>query len=67
MLKYQPFYYKLADHEIKKITSFNLICLHLQKKKKFFKMFIATPTEYFTAKSEQDINLASVIAMNFVC
>ena len=32
MVKYQPFYYKLVDHEVKKITSFKLIRLHLQKK-----------------------------------
>ena len=42
MVKYQPFCYKLVDHEIKKITSFNLIRLHLQKKI-ILEMFVATP------------------------
>ena len=38
MVKYQPFYqplmvkYQLLDHETKKILSFNLILLHLQKR-----------------------------------
>ena len=45
MVKYQPFFYKLVDHEIKKITSLNLILLHLQKKI-ILEMFIAAPTEY---------------------
>ena len=66
MVKYQPFYYKLVDHEIKKNTSFNLICLHLQKKI-ILEIFIAAPTEYFTVKSEQEMDLASVSAMNFMC
>ena len=30
-------------------------------------MFTAAPTENFTVKSEQEMNLASVIAMNFMC
>ena len=30
-------------------------------------MFIAAPTEYFTVKSEQEMDLAWVIAMNFMC
>ena len=42
MVKYQPFYYKLVDHEIKKITSLYLIRLHLQKKI-ILEMFIAAP------------------------
>ena len=46
MVKYQPYYYKLADHEIKPITSFNLIRLYLQKKI-ILEMFIAAHTEYF--------------------
>ena len=32
VIKYQPFHYKLINHEIKKITSFYLIRPHLQKK-----------------------------------
>ena len=43
MVKYQPFYYKLVDHEVKKITSFKLIRLHLQKKM-ILEMFIAAPS-----------------------
>ena len=66
MVKYHPFYYKLLDHEIKNNASFNLICLHLQKKV-ILEMFIAAPTEYFTVKSEQEMDLASVIATNFMC
>ena len=30
-------------------------------------MFIAAPAEYFTAKSDQILDLASVIAMTFMC
>ena len=56
MVKYQPMYYKLVDHEIKTITSFNLIRLHFQKTL-VLEMFIATPTEYFTTKSEQEMDL----------
>ena len=63
--KYQPFHYKLVNHKIKKITSFNLIGLHLQKKI-ILEMFIPTPTEYFRVKSGQEIDLAPVIAMNYV-
>ena len=48
MVKYQPFYYKLVDHEIKKITSLNLIRPHFQKKI-ILEMFIAVPTEYLQA------------------
>ena len=66
MVKYQRFYYKLLDHEIKNITSFNLIRLLLQKKM-ILEMFITAPTEYFAAKSEQEMDLASVIAMKFMC
>ena len=66
MVKYQRFYYKLLDHEIKNITSFNLIRLLLQKKM-ILEMFITASTEYFTAKSEQEMDLASVIAMKFMC
>ena len=62
--KYQPFHYKLVNHKIKKITSFNLIGLHLQKKI-ILEMFI--PTEYFRVKSGQEIDLARVIAMSFMC
>ena len=51
MVKYHPFYYKLVHHEIKKVTSFNAIRLHLQKKI-ILEILIAAPTEYFTAKSE---------------
>ena len=29
-------------------------------------MFITAPTEYFTVKSEQEMDLVSVIAMNFM-
>ena len=66
MVKYQPFCYKLVDHEIKKkISSFNMIRLHLQEKI-ILEMFMAAPTEYFTVKSEQEMDLASVIAMNFM-
>ena len=46
MVKYQPYYFKLVDHEIKPITSFNLIRLHLQKTI-LLEMFIAAPTECF--------------------
>ena len=66
MIKFQPFYDKLVDHKIKKITSCNLIRLHLQKKV-ILEMFIAAPTEYFPAKFEQEMDLALVIAMNFMC
>ena len=65
MVKYQPFYYKLVDHEIKKITCFNLIRLHLQKKISL-EMFIVAPTKHFTVKSEQEMDLALVVAMNFI-
>ena len=64
--KYHPFYYKLVNHKIKKITSFNLIRLHLQKQI-IFEMFIPTPTEDFTVKSGQEMDLAPVNAMNFLC
>ena len=30
-------------------------------------MFILNPTEYFTVKSGQEIDLAPVIAVNFMC
>ena len=30
-------------------------------------MFIAAPAEYFTGKAEQEMDLASVIAMSFIC
>ena len=43
MVKYQPFRYKLVDHEIKKITRFNLIRLPFQKKI-ILEMFIAAPS-----------------------
>ena len=56
MVKYQPFCYNLVVHEIKKITSFNLTRLHLQKKI-ILEMFIASPTEYFTVKSEQEMDI----------
>ena len=46
MVKYQPICYKLVDHEIKKITIFNLIRLHLQKKI-ILEMFIAAPHRVF--------------------
>ena len=42
MVKYQLFCYKLVDHEIKKITSFNLIRLHY-KKEIILEMFITAP------------------------
>ena len=66
MIKFEPFYYKLVNHKIKKITGFNLICLHLQKKDSFVDVH-PTPTEYFTVKSGQEIDLDPVIAMNFMC
>ena len=50
----------------KKNTSFSLIRQHLQKKV-ILEMFIAAPAEYFTAKSDQEMDLASVIAMTFMC
>ena len=67
MVKYQPYYYKRVDHDIiiNPITSFNLIRLHLQKKI-ILEMFIAAPTEYFIVKSEQEMDLASAFAMNFM-
>ena len=65
MVKYQPYYYKLVDHDIKPITSFNLIRLHLQEKI-ILEMFIAAPTEYFIVKSEQEMDLASAFAPNFM-
>ena len=51
----------------KNITSFNLIHLQNQKKKIIMEMFIPTPTEYFTVKSGQEMDLIPVIAVNFVC
>ena len=30
-------------------------------------MFVAAPTEYFIVKSEQEMDLASAIAMTFIC
>ena len=66
MVKYWPFYNKLIDHKLKNIISFNLIRLHLQKKI-ILELYIAVPTKYFTVKSEQEMDLASVIAMNFMC
>ena len=42
-----------------------MIRLHLQEKI-ILEMFMAAPTEYFTVKSEQEMDLASVIAMNFM-
>ena len=65
MVKYQPFCYKLVVHEIKKITSFNLIRLHLQKKI-ILEMFVATPHRVILLFSEQEMDLASVFAMNFM-
>ena len=65
MVKYQPFDYKLVNHKIKIITSVSLIRLHLQKKI-ILQMFIPTPTEYFTIKFGQEMDLASVITMNFM-
>ena len=50
----------------KKNYKFILIRLHLQKKI-ILEMFTAAPTEYFTIMSEQEMDLASVIAMNFMC
>ena len=50
----------------KKITSFNLIRLRLQKQISL-EMFIPASTEYFIVKSEKEMDLASAIAMNFVC
>ena len=44
--KISTFCYKLVDHEIKKITIFNLIRLHLQKKINM-EMFIAAPSRVF--------------------
>ena len=70
MVKYQPFYYKLVDHEIKKNNKFWPDSSAFTKKDNFgdVQLFIAAPTEYFTVKSEQEMDLASVIAMNFtVC
>ena len=66
MVKYQLFCYKLVDHEIKKITNFNLIRLHLQKKDNFGDVHRRPPTQYFTVKSEHEMDLASAIAMNFI-
>ena len=66
MAKYQPFYYKLINHKIKKITSFILIRLHLQTTT-ILEMMILTTTEYFTVKSGQEMGHAPVIAMNFMC
>ena len=54
----------MVNHKIKKITSFSLIRLHLQAKI-ILEMFIPIPTEYFTVKSGQEMDLASVISMNF--
>ena len=57
----------------KKITNFKLICLHLQNKIILKKMFISTtshisiPNEYFAIRSGQEMDLAPVIAMNFMC
>ena len=65
MVKYQPFDYKLVNHKIKIITSFNLIRRHLQKKI-ILEMFIPTPTEYFAIKFGQEMDLAQVIMMNFM-
>ena len=66
MIKYQPFYFKLVDHEIQKITSFKLIRLHLQTKI-VLELLIGALAGYFTVKSEQEMDLASAIAMNFMC
>ena len=68
MVKNKPFCYKLVDYEKKKITSFNLIRLHLHKKiiLEMFNVHRRPPTEYFTVKSEREIDLASLIAMNFM-
>ena len=49
----------------KKITSFNLIRLYLQKKI-ILEMLIPAPIEYFTVKSGQEMDLAPVTAMNFM-
>ena len=66
MIKYHLFYYKLVNHKIKKITSFNLFRVHLQKKM-ILQMFIPTHTEYFTVKFRQERYLTLVIATNFMC
>ena len=66
MEKFPPFYYKLVNNKLKKsqvLTYF--ICIY--KKKIILEMFISTLTEYFTVKSGQEVALAPVIAVNFMC
>ena len=73
MAKFKSFYNKLVNLKTKKITTFKLIRLHLQNKIILEKMFIPNtsqhshPSEYFIVKSGQEIGLAPVIAMNFMC
>ena len=64
--KISAFSLQAGKSQNKKNTTFNLICLHSQKKI-ILETFIPTPTEYVTVKSGQEMDLAPVIAMNCMC
>ena len=67
MVRYQPSYCKLINHEIEKKLQVYPDLSAFTKKQIILEMFIAASTKYFTVKSEEEMDLASVTAMNFMC